>query len=466
MLQIMHACCMQIGQPCSVKASANRGNRFKFILEKQHMEPREAISRIGEGINSILDVAEISQITSLRSLCLHGNNITCIEAIQHLHGLRDLNLSSNCISSIKNLSVGNICSSLTSVNLASNKLVDLEGLGCLPNLTYLNLSYNHLTSISSLADFQSSQDRGGKDQHPEGSLLRTLDLRHNRLETLPSLSVLVGCLELRELSVFGNPMCAAPNYRKVLLGVIPQVITLDGSNTATVMQEKVDLASAQLFAVTKLQQAIKPIIRPGTSEDNQHQQGSRESQSRPSRPPIQTPHVDATLTNFHLRQQQQVQAMSPPRVSKASSCLDLSSSAPTQPPTSSKSAALNQSNSGLLKQGANWLPQSAQNQDKRTQAPLTRIVPSKPTNQDYPSTKVHITDASVQTAESSGQLLEEAAHLRDQLARVTDELERKNNSEQQMHRELQVTVQAAQEDAHRRVEEGYREASQAVARAL
>ena len=168
-----------------------------------------SVSHIGEGLTSILEVPELLQLTALRTLCLHGNNIERIEGVQQLAGLQDLNLSSNCLTYIENL--GGL-TSLTSINLASNKLFEVAGLEGLRHLTHLNLSYNNLTSLSGLAALHG----------PHGQL-RSLDVRHNQIESLPQFSVLVGCINLRELSIMGNPVGTTPNHRQVLLSVVPQV---------------------------------------------------------------------------------------------------------------------------------------------------------------------------------------------------------------------------------------------------
>ena len=160
-----------------------------------------SVSHIGEGLSSCAHVPGLLSMTSLRSLCLHGNNITRIEAIQQLHGLQDLNLSSNCITSIENL--GGL-SSLTSINLASNRLMHVTGLDGLASLTSLNLSYNGLTSISGLTAL-----------HGPHCKLKSLDLRHNQLESLQAFSVLVGCINLRDLSIAGNPVTSVPNHQQV-----------------------------------------------------------------------------------------------------------------------------------------------------------------------------------------------------------------------------------------------------------
>jgi len=162
-----------------------------------------SVSHIGEGLSSCAHVPELLTMTTLRSLCLHGNNIARIEAVQQLHGLQDLNLSSNCITSIENL--GGL-GSLTSINLASNRLRQVSGLDGLTNLTNLNLSYNGLTSISGLSVL-----------HGPSCKLKCLDLRHNHLESLQAFSVLVGCINLRELSIVGNLASTIPNHQQVRL---------------------------------------------------------------------------------------------------------------------------------------------------------------------------------------------------------------------------------------------------------
>ncbi len=47
-----------------------------------------------------------------------------------------------------------------------------------------------------------------------------------------------------------------------------------------------------------------------------------------------------------------------------------------------------------------------------------------------------------------------------------EELERRNRKEEELRQQVAAAVQAVEEEAHKRVEEGYREASQAVQKAL
>jgi leucine-rich repeat/coiled-coil domain-containing protein 1 len=49
---------------------------------------------------------------------------------------------------------------------------------------------------------------------------------------------------------------------------------------------------------------------------------------------------------------------------------------------------------------------------------------------------------------------------------LADELEKRNVLEEQTHVDMQRAITEAQEEAHRHVEEGYKEASQAVAKAM
>lgn len=52
------------------------------------------------------------------------------------------------------------------------------------------------------------------------------------------------------------------------------------------------------------------------------------------------------------------------------------------------------------------------------------------------------------------------------LFHLADELERRNMGEEELRQQMTEAVKAAEQEAHRRVEEGYREASQAVSKAL
>lgn len=198
----------------------------------------DSVSCIGQGLVSIYQVPELQQLTGIRSLCLHGNNLPRIEGIAHLSLLQDLNLSSNSITSISGL---NALTGLTSLNLASNKLTAVAGLEGLSNLASLNLSYNYISNVSGLSALQGPLCK-----------LRVLNLKHNQLLSLQNLAVLVGCINLKELHIQGNPVCAMPNHLQALMSVLPQVTQLDGQSAGQVMAEPYDAQMSQNYAAVQL----------------------------------------------------------------------------------------------------------------------------------------------------------------------------------------------------------------------
>lgn len=207
-------------------------------MDNPAIDDDEAYSCIGRGLISPYQVSELQQLTGLRSLCLHGNNLPRIEGISQLVLLEDLNLSSNAITSISGLDG---LAHLTSLNLASNKLTVIAGLEGLSNLSTLNVSYNYVSSIAGLSALQGPLCK-----------LRSLSLKHNQLVSLQSLAVLVGCIQLRELQIQGNPLCGMPNHLQALLSVLPQVTSLDGLNSHAAMAAPFDSQAAQGYATLQL----------------------------------------------------------------------------------------------------------------------------------------------------------------------------------------------------------------------
>ncbi|GFR43792.1 hypothetical protein Agub_g4909 [Astrephomene gubernaculifera] len=105
-------------------------------------------------------------------------------------------------------------------------------------------------------------------------------------------------------------------------------------------------------------------------------------------------------------------------------------------------------------------PASSQQQQQHVQhqlQPPARVV------------KVLLADAAAQTSEYTPlvrRLQVEAVELRQQLSTLTDELAKRNAAEEGLRVAMQEAVVRAQEEAHRKVEEGFREASFAVSKAL
>ncbi|KXZ43849.1 hypothetical protein GPECTOR_79g128 [Gonium pectorale] len=365
-------------------------------------EQDASLSCIGQGLLAIGQVPELPRLSNLQSLCLHGNNITRVEGLQHLTNLVDLNLSSNALASIDPGSLRAL-SRLTSLNLASNRLQTVQGLNGLSNLEQLNLSYNYITSLGGLSVLQGPLSK-----------LRVLNLKHNQLSSLQAFSVLVGCMSLRWLQVAGNPVCQLPNYMQALVTVLSQVTRLDALSSAEALSSPYDAQAAQQFAAMRLK-SFEP------SMSAQLPQPARAVQPVSTR--ARMPGMD-----------------------------HMPSSAPHQPAWQ----APHPENSGPVPRppghgGMPYRPEQAQ--------------PALPSW----AVKVIVADATAQTSEYTPlvqRLQKEALEMRQQLTALTDELEKRNANEESLRAAMQEAVTAAQEEAHRRVEEGFREASFAVSKAL
>lgn len=391
-------------------------------------EARRSLSRIGEGLTSCLDIPELQHLRSLRSLCLHGNNIGGIEGLEQLSALQDLNLSSNCISSVTNL--GSL-TSLTSLNLASNKLVHLQGLEPLPNLVQLNLSYNALTSLAGLAVLAGPSSK-----------LRVLDVRQNAVPSLQAFAVLAGCVSLRDLSIAGNPACAAPNHRHTLLQALPQVAKLDGVSSADVLVSPPDVASAQLYAAERLQtfdQQVAGRQQHMLSPQRQPQQAQQQGGSG------RTPRIDASLAVYQPGKQQMRDdaGKGPSPAHSPWHQPDGAGSLPTEQRWERQQQQTQSHLQGSARQGLNWQQQSHQQQhggmtgsSRRQQQHAESSWPAGSVGMagtrgstghmegSDTRQRIYVVDAATQTAEHmsiQARLQAEADLLRQQLVQLTGE---------------------------------------------
>lgn len=264
------------------------------------------VSRIGEGLHDIAEVAELHNNTSVKSLNLHSNSIQHMTGLGHLINLNSLNLSSNRISVVENLSC---LVHLTSLNLASNGIVQLRGLAGLSRLQQLNVSYNLITSISGITDL-----------HGSNGSLQTLNLQRNNLSTLQTLAPLAGCLQLQQLRVGGNPCTLSLASYAALRQVLPQVQQWDESEAVSIAVS-LQMAHAQLQA---FQHSTQQLQQPGPSRLETHTSRAAKKQARATQQGPQQ------LPQAHARPPQHAQvtatsALGPQLLSDASSNQDMSS---------------------------------------------------------------------------------------------------------------------------------------------
>lgn len=108
--------------------------------------------------------------------------------------------------------IGDMCRDLEILYLCNNYIPRIEGLTHLKKLTYLNLAVNNITVIEGLEGCE---------------MLRRLDLTLNFIADISSVGRLRANTFLENLHLTGNPCCSLENYRSIVVGTLPQLISLD-----------------------------------------------------------------------------------------------------------------------------------------------------------------------------------------------------------------------------------------------
>lgn len=108
---------------------------------------KKHVSRIGENVKSLTDVAELGPNTL--TLCLHNNLLRSLAPLSSFTKIVDLNVSLNQIASTQGLSD---LSRLTSLNLSSNLLQQCNNLNGLSSLKSLQLQYNQISGLATLGN--------------------------------------------------------------------------------------------------------------------------------------------------------------------------------------------------------------------------------------------------------------------------------------------------------------------------
>jgi len=111
--------------------------------------------------------------------------------------------------------------SIKNLNVWGNDLDDISIIRELPNLEVLSLSVNH---ISSLKDFAACPR------------LTELYLRKNDVVDLAEVQYLTSLKQLRVLWLWDNPCSQSPNYRSIVIKLLPQLVKLD--NTEITPEER------------------------------------------------------------------------------------------------------------------------------------------------------------------------------------------------------------------------------------
>ncbi|XP_035301763.1 leucine-rich repeat-containing protein 9 isoform X2 [Cricetulus griseus] len=144
------------------------------------------------GYNGICNLVQLqlNRLRNLKFLFLQGNEITQVEGLDNLVILQELVVDHNRIRAFNETAFAKP-SSLVTLHLEENRLRELGKLQSLVKLEKLFLGYNKIQEIAEL----------------------------EKLDVIPS---------LRELTVYGNPICRKMVHRHVLIFRLPNLQMLDG----------------------------------------------------------------------------------------------------------------------------------------------------------------------------------------------------------------------------------------------
>jgi len=115
--------------------------------------------------------------------------------------------------------------SIRNLNLWGSNIEDISILEEMPSLEVVSLSVNKIKTLKSFANL---------------SNLRELYLRHNLISNLNEIKYLIDCQNLSVLWLSENPICDNPNYRAVVICVLPQLQKLDDIAITDAEREKAE----------------------------------------------------------------------------------------------------------------------------------------------------------------------------------------------------------------------------------
>ena len=115
--------------------------------------------------------------------------------------------------------------SIRKLNLWGSNLEDISIIAEMPLLEIVSLSVNKIRTLKPFANLQN---------------LKELYLRKNMISNLNEIKHLTECENLTKLWLKENPICDNPNYRDVIICVLPQVQNLDDIESTDAEREKAE----------------------------------------------------------------------------------------------------------------------------------------------------------------------------------------------------------------------------------
>ncbi|XP_007448444.1 PREDICTED: leucine-rich repeat-containing protein 48 [Lipotes vexillifer] len=157
------------------------------------------------------------------SLQLDFQNILRIDSLWQFENLRKLQLDNNIIEKIEGLE--NL-THLVWLDLSFNNIEAIEGLDTLVNLEDLSLFNNRISKINSLDALVK---------------LQVLSLGNNQIDNMMNIIYLRRFKDLRTLSLSGNPVAEAEDYRTLICAYLPDLVYLDFQRIDDHMKELAEM---------------------------------------------------------------------------------------------------------------------------------------------------------------------------------------------------------------------------------
>ncbi|XP_062037538.1 leucine-rich repeat-containing protein 9 [Lepus europaeus] len=189
----------------------------------EHLPPMmHSLEVLHLGYNGICNLIQlqVNRLRNLKYLFLQGNEISQVEGLDHLAVLQELVVDHNRIRSFNDSAFAKP-SSLLALHLEENRLRELNKLQHLVKLEKLYLGYNKIQDITEL----------------------------EKLEVISS---------LKELTIYGNPICRKMLHRHVLIFRLPNLQKLDGTPVNSDDRTKAELQVSEL-------QAKKNVLIPASN---------------------------------------------------------------------------------------------------------------------------------------------------------------------------------------------------------
>eukprot|EP00871_Galdieria_phlegrea_P005200 jgi/Galph1/5681/GphlegSOOS_G4372.1 len=229
--------------------------KYLQLSQLESLKPFKELRGVDLSHNNLKDLQFLGDSTDLVWLNLSYNCIEQLDSLSRLRNLEVLNVSHNRLKSLSGIAN---CKPLQALVANDNRLTSLDSLILLENLNSLVLSRNYLQDLSPIRSVISlkkiSCSCNQLRQIPDLSRLvhlkelrfnnnlieclpqnlasnrnlQILDLGHNRIRDMNTLSILSSLPYLKVVNLVGNPVCMEKTFQETFLKICPHLEQFNG----------------------------------------------------------------------------------------------------------------------------------------------------------------------------------------------------------------------------------------------